>query len=192
MCLGRAIQDSDGLGQRGQGHSIENDLERSHQRVGRLNVAKRSQPQNEADAVVAKQARGAVRGAFNEITESEVTLARQPFSSAETTWGRPSSGSTPTAAPNPSCCAPGEDVPEHIGESRRNRRYTRAMIRPTAHTVSFRNACLPRPRAKNANRQLSCSMRSGRVTPSARKAILVGPIQEAGHRRAQGHRRQDR
>ena len=41
------------------------------------------------------------------------------------------------------------------------------------------NAWLPRPSAKNANRQLSCSNSPGNVSPSAKKASLAGPSSRA-------------
>ena len=46
----------------------------------------------------------------------------------------------------------------------------------SVHTVSLRKAWLPRPTAKNAYRQLSCSSRPGRVSPRARNASRAVPL----------------
>ena len=59
------------------------------------------------------------------------------------------------------------------------RRSTRAGKSASAHTVSLRNAWLPRPSAKNVYRQLSCSIKPGSVSPSPRKASLVVPLSRA-------------
>ena len=64
------------------------------------------------------------------------------------------------------------------------RSSTRAGISTTAQIVSLRKAWLPRPSAKNANRQLSCSISPGSVSPRARKASLVVP-QQHGRRSTQ-------
>ena len=51
-----------------------------------------------------------------------------------------------------------------------------AGMSATAQIRSLRNACPPRPSAKNENRQLSCSRSAGSVSPSARKADLAAPL----------------
>ncbi len=49
----------------------------------------------------------------------------------------------------------------------------------------MRKAWLPRPIAKNEYRQLSCSMRAGKLSPSARKALLAVPPSSAATPSAQ-------
>ena len=55
------------------------------------------------------------------------------------------------------------------------RSATRAGSRVAPQMLSFRNAWPPRPAAKKANRQLSCSISPGSVRPSAMKAAPAVP-----------------
>ncbi len=55
------------------------------------------------------------------------------------------------------------------------RRASRPGTMAAAQIMSFRKAWLPRPRAKNAYRQLSCSIRPGMVRPIATNASWAVP-----------------
>ena len=70
----RFTQDPGGLRQQDQSHTEEDDHEGTHERIGRLHIAKGGQAQDEADAVVTQLVLAAVEDAFGEVAGPEVPV----------------------------------------------------------------------------------------------------------------------
>ena len=169
------MQQSDALGRRNQPDACEENVERAERDLACSQPPELTKTRNSSD-----RKKGQVRNAgadceFGEKARCDIAMTPKPPDGSQRAAGKDLQLEHPNDRRKGSRAPPTPNVNHATEETSECRKSANTANITTAHTTSFRNAALPRPRAKKAKRQTSCTNRNGSEIPTMLSTVRKDP-----------------